>query len=116
MFAWLRKRIIRATGEHAEPVSAETIARDHPDSAAVLREQGAAAERERIRSIYDQLAPHFLEHAGAVAPLMFDGTSTRTDAAVVLVRAMQAAQQQERAPAQPARHNVVAIETGARIH
>ncbi len=115
MLAWLRKQVL-AAGERAEPVSAETIARDHPDSAAVLREQGAAAERERIRSIYDQLAPHFLEHAGAVAPLMFDGTSTRADAAVVLVHAMQTAQQQERAPARAARHNVVAIETGARIH
>lgn len=65
----------------------EDLAREFPEAAAALREQGATAERDRIRAIEGQAMPG---HDALIAALKFDGKSTAGDAAMAIVAAEKA--------------------------
>lgn len=80
------------THQGAAPImrTPEDIAREFPEAAAALREQGASAERERIRSIEAQAIPG---HEQLIDAMRFDGKSSAGDAALAIVAAEKAARQ-----------------------
>jgi len=63
-------------------LTAEQVASEHPEAAAALRAEGAAAERERIQGIEAQLIPG---HEAVINKLKVDGTSSPGDAAKAIV-------------------------------
>lgn len=61
----------------------EDIVRDHPEAAAALREDGAAAERTRIQAIEENSLPGY---EALVAKFKFDGKSTAGDVACAILK------------------------------
>ena len=74
--------IVAALAEHHAPVFA------------AIRQQGAAAERERIQAVRAQLMPG---HERLIESLAFDGKTTGPEAAVAVINAERAAADKRRA-------------------
>lgn len=72
----------------AAAITAASVAADHPQVAAELREQGAAAERERILAVRAQAVPG---HEALIEQLAMDGKTTGPEAAVAVLNAHRAA-------------------------
>ncbi len=69
-------------------VTLEHIASEHPDIAEALRAEGAAAECERIQSVFAQSMPG---HEDLINTLAFDGKTTGPEAAVQVLNAERTA-------------------------
>lgn len=65
-------------------LTAEQVATEHPQIAAVFRAEGATAERDRIQGIESQLIPG---HDALINTLKFDGKTTPGDAAQAVLSA-----------------------------
>lgn len=70
------------------------LAHHHPALFAAIRTEGAAAERERIQAVRQQLMPG---HEQLIEQLAFDGKTTGPEAAVAVVNAERAAAEARRA-------------------
>ena len=72
------------------PITREQIAAEAPDVLAAIRQEGAAAERERIQAIEATAIPG---HEALIAALKFDGKSTAGDAALAVLAAEKKSRQ-----------------------
>lgn len=75
---------------HTMEISKDMIQQDHADIANDFREEGAAAERQRILDVQSQTMPG---HEELVNTLMFDGKTTGPEAAVQILQAEKAQKQ-----------------------
>ncbi len=73
--------------EETAVITAELMAEKHPDVFSTIREEGAKAERERIRGVFSLLRPG---REKLVSEFMFDGKSTKADASVAILEAEDA--------------------------
>jgi ClpP class serine protease len=81
--------IAPAPGDKGQRTAAEratTFASEHPEAAAIIRAEGATAERERIAAID---AAGFPGAEAIIAPLKADATKTAGDAALAIVAAIR---------------------------
>lgn len=67
--------------------AAAQFAKDHPEAAAVLRAEGSAGERDRIKAVREQSMPG---HEALIEQLAADGKTTGPEAAMAIVAAEKA--------------------------
>lgn len=76
------------------PLTKEQIEAEHADIAQAFRAEGAAAERERIQAVEEQVMPG---HEALIASMKFDGKSTGGEAALAVLAAEKTERQKQAA-------------------
>lgn len=82
-----KETIMSGTKETPVVITLEALSKDHPDIVAAIMEYGAALERNRIRSVSEQL---MAGHEALIEGLMYDGKTTGPEAAVQVLNAEKA--------------------------